>query len=201
MNNPYIKKLIEQKKNLQKKYLLEKADKKRVELTLERNMALNDELKREKERYEIEKKLKAEKRKLKKLMIKKANQDYNIEEQDGGDSISNLQRRREELISATKEYQNSLNIFNKSNYASNKDFKGRYSKYMNTIIHNKNLNNLKPIIKIPKKENKNFENKKEKRNLKFFTKVKVQEFDKKLNFKDINATNPYLDTLNDSVDY
>ena len=59
-------------------------------------------------------------------MIKKANQEYNIVEQDGGDSISNLQKRREELISATKEYQNSLNSYNKSNYASNRDFRGRY---------------------------------------------------------------------------
>ena len=55
MNNPFIKKLIEQKKNLQKKILLERADKKRLESNLERNIELNKELKREKEKYEIEK--------------------------------------------------------------------------------------------------------------------------------------------------
>ena len=35
-------------------------------------------------------------------------------------------KRREELITATKEYQKSLNVYNKSDYLNNKEFKGRY---------------------------------------------------------------------------
>ena len=66
LNNPYIKKLIEQKKNLQKKVLLERAENKRLEVSLERNIAISNELKREKERYEIDKNLRVEKRRVKK---------------------------------------------------------------------------------------------------------------------------------------
>ena len=193
--------------------MLERADKKRLESNLERNIEMNKELKREKEKYEIEKQLRKEKRRLKKLMIKKANREYNIpdDNQGGGEnSISLLQKRREELISATKEYQKSLNVYNKSDYVNNKEFKGRYAKYLNPIIHNKNINNLKSIIKkknykqnsSSEKNEKNEKNKKNSdRNLKFFTKVKIQEFDKRQNFKNIKGNEAYLEYLNDSADY
>ena len=142
-------------------------------------------------------------------MIKKANREYNIPddyEEGGENSISLLQKRREELISATKEYQKSLNVYNKSYYVNNKEFKGRYAKYLNPIIHNKNINNLKSIIKKNYKQNSsNEKNEKNKKNsdksLKFFTKVKIQEFDKKQNFKDIKGNEAYLEYLNDSADY
>ena len=215
---PRINKLsdIDKYKRLKKRYDMECIDKRRLQFSLDKEREEKKQLEREMEINNLAKIIKIKKRELKKLNINKANNEWNtgnniiydakksklLEEE-----IDKLNNSIKDKIQQSNEYKQSILKNIPQSDMQNVSYKGKYAKYLNQIVHNKNIQNLKPILKtditnnnlkpgkniinppIDKQINKN--------NVKFFKKVKVQEFGKSKDFKDINQKKPYLSNIMD----
>ena len=216
--HPKINKLsdIDKYKRLKKRYEMECIDKRRLQFSLDKEREEKKQLEREIEINNLTKIIKIKKRELKKLNINKANSEWNT-----GDNIIYDEKKSKVLeeeidklnnsiktkIQQSNEYKQSILKNIPQSDMQNVSYKGKYAKYLNQIVHNKNIKNLKPILKTditnnnlkPEKDiiNPTIDKQINKNNVKFFKKVKVQEFGKSKDFKDINQKKPYLSNIID----